>query len=1042
MKERIAYRLKVSIVTVLSICSLTMSAQNFGQWIWMHGSNAANVAGVYGTQGVAAPGNTPPAMYETTELVDLQGNFWLFGGLDNAFQEHAALWKFDPITNMWTWMKGPNTVGAAGVYGVQGIPAPGNYPGSRAWGVLSWTDAAGNLYIFGGYGYDAFGTLGALSDLWKYDITTNMWTWMKGPNVANDPGTYGTLQVPANTNNPPSRFETAASWTANNGDMYMYGGGGFLGYYSDMWRYSPGTNQWTWMSGSNATNVAPNFGTQLIPSPTNTPGARYTYGRWKDLQGNLWLFGGSDALSGTWADMWRYDLTTHVWTWMAGSNVANTPGNFGTKCVAGSQFPASRYENRCAWTDDCGRFWQFGGFSSGISTLNDLWMFDPNTLQFTWVGGSTALNQPGNYGTVTVAAPTNYPEGGAGGAAFRDLQGNFWMFGAWVPAGKSNSMWKYTLDPNCPAPTQPQVSINFTPNGSCAPLNVNFNASTNNLGYTYHWNFGDPSTTGDTANTPAATYTYTSGGTYTVTLIISGTVGCATGSDTATAIINVPSGTSVNLGNDTAICGAFNLTLNAGSATAYQWSTGATSSTINVSNPGTYSVITNPSSGCPGYDTIVISAATGPNIGPDSTFCQGGSVTLAAGIANSYLWSTGATTSSITVNASGQYYVDVTIGSCTFSDTVNITVNPAPIVNLGNDTAVCGNFNIPLNAQNPGAQYVWSNASTSQTINATAAGTYYVTVTANNCSSSDTIVITAVQPPNVGSDTSACEGVPIVLTAGVVGQSYLWNDNSTNATLTAITTGTYWVEVTNGACVMRDSIDVTVFALPIIDLGNDTTLCPGNTLTLNAGNPGSSYAWSTGAQSQTIVADSADMYVVTVTGTGNCLSTDSITIGYLAPLNFSEEVSLCGSFNITLDAGNPGATYQWSNGATSQTIEVSTAGDYGVMVDLGGCILYDTTTVTGVAGEGIVFIPNTFTPNKGGPNEIFYVYGDGINDFSMMIFNRWGQLIFQTNDINKGWDGYFKGQICQVDTYVYVVQYRTVCAEKTIKKVGHVNLIR
>lgn len=165
MKERIAYRLKFAIVSALIICSLTASAQNFGQWIWMHGSNTANAGGVYGTQGVAAPGNTPPAMYETTELVDLQGNFWLFGGLDNAFQEHAALWKFDPTTNMWTWMKGPNTVGVAGVYGVQGVPAPGNYPGSRAWGVLSWTDAAGNLYIFGGYGYDAFGTLGALSDL-------------------------------------------------------------------------------------------------------------------------------------------------------------------------------------------------------------------------------------------------------------------------------------------------------------------------------------------------------------------------------------------------------------------------------------------------------------------------------------------------------------------------------------------------------------------------------------------------------------------------------------------------------------------------------------------------------------------------------------------------------------------------------------------------------------------------------------------------------------------------------------------------------------
>ena len=126
--------LKISAAAALLICSLALPAQN-GTWVWMHGSSTNNASANYGVQGVPSPTNDPPAMYETTELVDLQGNFWIFGGLDNNFVEQTALWKFDPVTNMWTWMKGPSTTGQPGVYGTMGVPSPANYPGSRAWGV-------------------------------------------------------------------------------------------------------------------------------------------------------------------------------------------------------------------------------------------------------------------------------------------------------------------------------------------------------------------------------------------------------------------------------------------------------------------------------------------------------------------------------------------------------------------------------------------------------------------------------------------------------------------------------------------------------------------------------------------------------------------------------------------------------------------------------------------------------------------------------------------------------------------------------------------
>ncbi len=1033
---------RLLLAAALLLCTISapiaVGAQNFGSWVWMHGSNAANAAPNYGVQGVPAATNDPPAMYETTELVDLQGNFWIFGGLDNNFQEHAALWKFDPTTNMWTWIKGPNTPAVAGVYGVQGVPAPGNYPGARAWGVMSWTDAVGNLWIFGGYGYDAFGALGALADLWKYDIATNQWTWMSGPNTSGYAGNYGTLQVPAATNSPPGRFEAATAWTANNGDLWMYGGGSFFGYYNDMWRYNPATNVWTWMSGSNAVGAAPNFGTQFIPAATNTPGGRYTYGRWKDLNGNFWLFGGSDGFSGTYADMWMYDQTTNVWIWMAGSNVPNFTGSFTQKCVAGNGIPASRYENRCSWTDDCGRFWQYGGFGGGIGTLNDLWMFDPNTNDFTWVGGSTAQGQPGVYGTQLVPAATNYPESGAGGAAFRDLQGNFWMFGAWTTGGKSNALWKYTLDPNCPAPTQPQVSITSTP-PACAPQTINFNASTNNTNYTYHWDFGNTSATNDTANTAASSYLYSSPGTYTVTLIVTMNTGCAIGTDTATAVIVIGGAGALNIGNDTAICGPVNLNLNAGSANSYTWSTGATSQTINITNVGTYWVTVN-SATCPATDTINITAASGPYIGPDTSFCQGGSITYSGGVANAYTWNTGDTTQTISATASGQYYVTVTIGSCTFSDTANVTVIPSPVVNLGADTAICGPVNLTLNAGNPGATYTWSTGAISQTINVTGPGTYYVTASNTTCSDRDTIIITSVTPPSVGSDTTICAGQPLTLDGGTA-QSWLWSTGALTQTISPATSGVYWVDATTNGCTQRDSITVIINALPVVNLGPDTTLCPNTTITLNAGNPGATYVWNTGQTTQTISADSAFNYVVAVTLNG-CPGGDSILVQIAPPLFLGGEAALCGQFSVMLDAG-PGASFLWNTGATSQTIEVASAGQYWVQVDNGSCITNDTIDVTGAPGEGVIYIPNTFTPTGNTVNDKFLAVGEGIVSYRMRIYNRWGELIFETTDMTQGWDGRYKGQLVQVDTYVYVIDYQTVCsATKMKREVGHVNVLR
>jgi gliding motility-associated-like protein len=114
-----------------------------------------------------------------------------------------------------------------------------------------------------------------------------------------------------------------------------------------------------------------------------------------------------------------------------------------------------------------------------------------------------------------------------------------------------------------------------------------------------------------------------------------------------------------------------------------------------------------------------------------------------------------------------------------------------------------------------------------------------------------------------------------------------------------------------------------------------------------------------------------------------------------------------------------------------------------VEVSQGACVRYDTIEIIGNEGDGMIFIPNTFTPNGKGPNDVFFAYGEGITSFRMRIFNRWGELLFETTDMNVGWDGRYKGEVVQNDTYVYTILYTSTCGSTEERyKTGHVNVIR
>jgi len=409
---------------------------------------------------------------------------------------------------------------------------------------------------------------------------------------------------------------------------------------------------------------------------------------------------------------------------------------------------------------------------------------------------------------------------------------------------------------------------------------------------------------------------------------------------------------ALSLGNDAAICQGSSLTLDATYPGAtYVWSTGATSATIAVSTAGAYHV-TSTLNGCTSKDTINVTVNPPPsvNLGNNVTLCQGNSVTLDATSQNaSYVWNTGATSATLTVNTAGKYWVTSTVGSCSASDTIDVFVNPTPALDLGNDAvSVCDGTTVHLDAAYPGATYSWSNGATTAAIDVTTSGMYRVISTLNNCTARDSVTVTVKPLPavNFGADVSFCEGNSKTLDATYAGATHVWSTGAVTPTITVNTTGSYHVINTLNGCISKDTIDILVKPNPVVNLGNDATFCQGNSKTLDATYAGATHVWSTGATTSVITVNSSGTYHVTNTLNG-CTSKDTINI-VVNPnpvVNLGNDVTICTTTTTTLDATYSNTTYVWSTGATTPSITTGTAGKYWVVSTLNNCTATDTINV-------------------------------------------------------------------------------------------------
>lgn len=787
----------------------------------------------------------------------------------------------------YTWMKGaPSSTFA--VYGTLGVASASSNPGSLADGI-TWTDQSGNLWLYGGQGFDN-SNFGYLNDLWKYSPLTDNWTWVNGSGTVGQAAVYGTLGVASSSNNPGGR-SSAAAWADGSGNLWLFGGSVNQNISNDLWRYNIASNQWTWMGGANTPSQSAVHGTQAVPATTNIPGASYNFSSWKDPGGNFWLY---DGINGT--EIWKYIPSTGQWAWMSGTITTTAYPVFGTMGVSSpSVNPGTR--NTEGIGDASGNLYVFGGqvyTATGFGKGNDLWKYTISNNQWTWIGGTQYSSGNGAYGTQGVFSATNVPTGRYGHVMWVDGTNKLWLFGGeylslagyyvlndtWC-YDISNGQWAWMKGSNTAYTLPPSAGTGVVYGTQLIPSASN----------TPGWHSSAAYWPAD----PATLWLY-SGSEWTHSTELWRLNGCASSST-----VSISSSQATLCAGSTAILTA------SGSAGSYSWSTGAQTNTISVSPSSTtvYYALSTGTASC--YSaaefTLPVQSLSISLQNPTNPVCSGNSYVLSASSASSYSWSTGQNSQTISVvpQSSTVYSLTASLSTCTMATSYSMNVVQSPSISIvGTSYSVCAGYSASLTAFGA-SSYTWSGGQTGQTVvvSPPTSTIYSVAGTLNSCTSSATYTL-GISPNLVLSISSSasvsCSGYPLVLTASGAG-FFNWSTGQTGSSVVvapSIST-IYTVTGMTSICSGTATFSQQVVQLPTLSVSGPTSMiCRGETVTLSVSGA-STYAWSGLGSTNPIIQVNPTLttsYTVTGTGTNGCQDAAAITVsvaGCVGVQNYATE---------------------------------------------------------------------------------------------------------------------------------------------------------
>jgi len=593
----------------------------------------------------------------------------------------------------------------------------------------------------------------------------------------------------------------------------------------------------------------------------------------------------------------------------------------------------------------------------------------------------------------------------------------------------------------------------------------------------YVWSPGGTTTSSITV-TPSTTTSYTVTGT---------SLGCSAND---IVIVTVAPNPLIDAGPNVSICEGSPVTLTATGGTSYNWDNGlgiGNNFTVTPSSTTTYSLTGTNASGCVGNDNITITVNPIPNVvaGPDQTICSNTAVSVNATGASTYTWDNAVSQGVVfTPSITNIYTVTGTSSAgCTASSSLTITVNPVPVINAGNDQTQCVGSDIVLSASG-GSIYSWNNGIADGVAFTPSLGTTIYTVSATDasgCVGSDQVNVTINPLPLVfaGNDISICEGLTVILT-GSGANTFSWDNSVTNGTsfIPTIGTTTYTVIGTSVAgCVSSDQVNVTVNPIPDVSFTPGNSGCaPITSYFINTTPNVSNCVWTfsngeviTGCGTVPVTFTQAGCYDATLTTTSsegcsasltatNIVCVESQPIASFSPSanNLTTTNTEVVFTNTSVDASNYSWNFGFDDSATNFENPIvvfppDVEGTYVVTLIATspfGCVDTAYSTIT-VYEELLFYVPNTFTPDDDNYNPVFQpVFTSGFDpqDFSLFIYNRWGELIFESHNSAIGWDGSYGTNreigLSQDGTYTWKIEFKTTRNDERKLFVGHVSLIR
>jgi gliding motility-associated-like protein len=500
---------------------------------------------------------------------------------------------------------------------------------------------------------------------------------------------------------------------------------------------------------------------------------------------------------------------------------------------------------------------------------------------------------------------------------------------------------------------------------------------------------------------------------------------------------------------------------------------GNPSGSLNLTNlpGGNYTLVVTDAAGCSDTEgPIVVAAFAGPILDDASaiitnTTCgfNNGSITgiqISGGTAPLTFDYNGTTNPSADISnlASGSYTLTITDGNgCTVSS-LPYTIASSTGISLtatGTNPSCFGTTDGSIAANTTGGSgtytYTWNGTSSSSPFSGIGSGTYTVIATDGNACS-DTSIVVLTDPAAINASISGtnliCSGQSTTLTAsGASIFSWSTSESTASITVTPAATTNYFVVVSDGTCIDTATITVTVNAVPVAAISGDTVLCTGESTVLT-GSGGTTYAWSTGGTSSSETIAPATSGTITLTATNNCGS-DVISVNVI--VNADPTADAGSDVTIALGAGTTlspsgGTSYVWSpsGGLSCSACEnpyaspTSTTTYTVTVTDANGCSASDDVTVI-VDAVFVLFIPDAFSPNGDGNNDILFVRGAGIMEFEFKLYDRWGEMIFSTTELNTGWDGTNKGKALNTGVFVYAIEGKYLNGENFSQK-GNITL--